>query len=575
MILNKLGKYKFPLIILVLALIGGGYYYYKNNQTSDTTVQYVTGEVTKGDLIVSVSTTGQVSALDQIDLKPKTSGDLVKVAVTSGQKVKKGDLIAQIDNRDALKTIRDAETSLVSAQLSLEKLKQPADELTILQSENSLTNAKEQKTQAEADLVKSYDDGFNTVANAFLDLPNVITGLQNILLSSTMNNNQWNKDYWIDSAKNYDEKIIQLGDQSYQSYLKARAAYDANFNDYKAASRSSSTDTIDSLINETYDTTKVMAGAVKDTTNFLQYYQDILTARNQKVNSQTSSYLTDLNNYTSKTNSHLLSLFSIRDSIQNNRSSITSADRTIAEKTASLAETKAGADPLDVKSQELSIQQKQNSLQDAREKLSDYYIKAPYDGIILDVASKYGDTVSASTTVATLATTQRVAEVTLNEVDISKVKVGQKATISFDAITDFSVTGEVVEVANIGTTSQGVVSYTVRVGFDVEDDRIKDGMSVSVAIITDSKLGILMVPTSAVKTKGSSSYIDVLDSGQLVSKTVTTGLSNDSYIEISASDIQEGDTIVTQTVSTKSSANTSSTSKSSSIIPGIGGGMMH
>lgn len=569
MILNKIFKHKIIASIVVVILIGGGYYYYRSSNAVVATPQYVIGTVTKGTLVVAVSGTGQVSALNQIDLKPKASGDLIKLAVVNGQKVKKGDLIAQLDNRDILKTIRDAETSLASAKLALEKIQQPADELTILQSENSLTQAQEQKIQAEADLNKSYDDGFNNVANAFLDLPSVITGLQDILTSSTLNSMQWNKDYWIDSAKNYDEKIIQLGNGAYQSYLTARKSYDTNFDHYKSASRTSDQTTIDALINETYDTTKVMAGAVKDSINFLQYYQDILTTRNQKINSQTAAYMSNLNSYTSKTNSNLLNLFSIRDNILNNRSSIVSTDRTIAEKTASLAKIKAGTDPLDIKSQELSIQQRQNSLQDAREKLADYYVRAPFDGLIAELPVKVGDAVSSSTTIATLATTQRVAEISLNEVDISKIKVGQKATINFDALTDFSVTGEVVEVATIGTTSQGVVSYAVKIGLDTQDEKIKDGMSVSVAIITDSKMDVLIVPNSAIKNDRTNSYVEILVSGQPSVKTVKTGLNNDTLTEVSG-DIKEGDEIITQTISTTNT--TKQNTNSGGLIPGIGSG---
>jgi len=109
-------------IIIILAIIGG-YYGYKTFFGAKTTTSYITATVQKGTLVVSVSGSGQISALDQIDVKAKTSGDAVYVGVKAGQEVKAGALLVQIDTRDAQKAVRDAEIALASAQLELEKMK--------------------------------------------------------------------------------------------------------------------------------------------------------------------------------------------------------------------------------------------------------------------------------------------------------------------------------------------------------------------------------------------------------------------------------------------------------------------
>ena len=134
--------HKFIFSIVVVALVGGGYWGYGKLNANENEIKYVLGAVTKGTLIASISGSGQISVTNQVDIKPKAAGDLLDLKVQNGQEVQEGDFIAQVDARDALKTVRDAVANLTSAKLSLEKLKQPASDYSILQSENSLESAR-------------------------------------------------------------------------------------------------------------------------------------------------------------------------------------------------------------------------------------------------------------------------------------------------------------------------------------------------------------------------------------------------------------------------------------------------
>jgi len=603
--IKKIFKHKLIAIIILALIIGGGYFGYKRFFGSKSATQYVMGTVEKGTLIVSVSGSGQVSVLDQVDIKPKVSGEVISANLKNGKEVKAGDVLVQIDSSDAQKTIRDAETNLETAKLSLEKLKQPADDLTILQSENSLQSARdnlaklklsqqtdyqtaqESKQKAQDDLAKAYEDGFNNVANAFLELPDIMAGLHDILFAYSFGVSQYNIDYYADAAKGYDEKMPQYRNDVYNKYQIARDSYDQNFQDYKTASRFSDTSVIEALIGETYETTKNIAETIKSANNLIQDYQDRLREHNLKPQTLSSTHLSSLGTYTGITNSHLLNLLSIKSTIQTDKETIANAERDlkemdqnnplnlaaaealVKEKEASLAELKAGPDPLDIRSQELAIKQKENALLDAKEKLADYSVRVPFDGILANVANvKKGDSVSTGTAVATLITKQKLAEISLNEVDVAKVKVGQKATLTFDAVEGLSISGEVVEVDILGTASQGVVNYKVKIGFDTQDERIKPGMSLSAAIITEVKQDVLLAPNSAVKSQGDIRYVEmVADNNMTRRQTVEVGLSNDTMSEIT-SGLKEGEKIVVRT----SSAGTSNTS-SRQQGPGVGGGV--
>jgi HlyD family secretion protein len=165
------------------------------------------------------------------------------------------------------------------------------------------------------------------------------------------------------------------------------------------------------------------------------------------------------------------------------------------------------------------------------------------------------------------------AEVQVNEVDISDVEIGQKVMLTFSAIDELEVSGKVEKIDALGTVSSGVVTYNVTIGFDTLDERIKPEMSVSASIITDVKQDIIIVPNSAVKSQGNASYVEVLVGNTVQQKTVTTGISNDSEIEI-ISGVSVGNNVITQTIDSSSTSTATSSSKSSSRsggFPGLGG----
>ncbi|MFA7662978.1 MAG: efflux RND transporter periplasmic adaptor subunit [Patescibacteria group bacterium] len=609
-------NHKIIFCVVLIILVGGGYFAYQKIKTPKTEISYSTTAVEKGMLISSISGSGQVSASNQVDINPSVSGKIVALGKSGvGATIKEGDLLVQIDARDSARSLGEAQSSLKNAQLELEELMAPTDDLTLIQAENALVDAEdtltklkttqansyqetiESKQKAQDNLVKSYEDAYNTVSSVFLDLPNVMTGIYSILFSEEIADNEIivsqnsNDNVLINAflARDYSERSIfeKYITDTKDDYNLAQTAYDKNFDDYKATSRSSDRATVETLLSQTLETTKKIADAVKSEKNMLDYWVEYQTDNETNIYSDVTSYQTDLSSYTSKTNTHLSNLLSAQRSIEDYKESITTAERDLAEmdqnnplalaaaersiteKKQKLADLKAGSTELEIKSKQLAVQQKQNSLIKAQQDYADYFVKAPFDGTIAAFNVSKGDTVSSGTAIATLITDQKIAEITLNEIDVAQIKVGQKVTLTFDAVADLTVTGEVVEVAALGEVSSGVVSYDVKISFDVQDERVKSGMSVSVEIITESKADVLLAPINAVKTSGSESYVEVLVDGQVQKKTVVTGSSNDTMIEVTG--LEEGEEVISGTTAGTGSTKTKTTSESSG---GPDGGMM-
>ena len=155
------GKHKWSVAVVLVLAAGGGYYYfvYKPSQETSAEKSFQTGTVKRTDIRSTVTGSGQVHAKEQVDLKPVIAGDsieVVRVAVKDDQEVKKGDLIAVLDTKDAEKAVRDALLSVRSAEIKMrqtvkesdtksegDKLIRQTQEVALSQARNKLADARE------------------------------------------------------------------------------------------------------------------------------------------------------------------------------------------------------------------------------------------------------------------------------------------------------------------------------------------------------------------------------------------------------------------------------------------------
>ncbi len=580
--------------LFVLLLCFAGYRLFFSS-SARTETHYVLGRAVRSTLISSVTGSGQVSASNQFDLKAKVSGDVIYVGARSGMEVKAGTLIAELNARDAQKAVRDAEANELSAELALQKLQKPADTLSLLQSENTLLKAKESKQNAKDALLKAYDDAFTSVSNTFLDLPTYMTGLQDLLYKSTRElggtNGIWNIDFYANAVSDFSVHAQEFKALVNERYTRARTAYEKNVLDYKEATRLGSTEATEALLTETYKTSREVAEVIKSANNLIQLYKDELSTHNLTPATLSDTHLALLNGYTGGINGHLTSLLAIQNTIQTSKDSLTNADRSIAESEASLAKLRSGADNLDLQSATLTVKERANALADAKENLGLYFLRAPFDATVGKIGVKKGDPVAPGGVLATLLTKEKFAELSLNEVDVSKIHLGDKVTLTFDAIEGLTLSGKVSEIEAIGTVSQGVVTYAVKISFDTDDARIKSGMSVSASIITGVKPDVLSVPSGAVKSRGGSLYVEVFPSfsesvlsaspeafttGAVsntlpMQKEVAVGMSNDTATEI-VSGLSEHEAIIFRTISATKGTTTQAPSLLNAVRGNSGGG---
>lgn len=167
----------------------------------------------------------------------------------------------------------------------------------------------------------------------------------------------------------------------------------------------------------------------------------------------------------------------------------------------------------------------------------------------------------------------RLLSVSVDELDINSVELGQKAVVTFDAIEDQEFEGEVTKIGNTASVSGGVAKYTITITIP-EDDKMKQGMNASATITTEDREDVLTLPMNALQEKGDRTFVytEKDDDGNLFGETeVTTGLSDGSTVEITDG-LEEGTTVYY--LRSESSSSGSSTDMPDMQMPDMSGGGM-
>lgn len=176
-------------------------------------------------------------------------------------------------------------------------------------------------------------------------------------------------------------------------------------------------------------------------------------------------------------------------------------------------------------------------------------IIAPSDGTVVSVDLKKSYVLSAqdysARTAVKLVETKTVKFTGLvDEIDIMKVKRGQKAMITIDAVPNKIFAGTVKFISPFGTQSGKVIKFTVTVELDPTDIELRGGLSATADINVYSARNALLVPISAVTTTPVGSFVTVISevTGQPERRQITIGRQNFQFAEV-LSGLKEGDKV--------------------------------
>jgi HlyD family secretion protein len=222
-----------------------------------------------------------------------------------------------------------------------------------------------------------------------------------------------------------------------------------------------------------------------------------------------------------------------------------SAQRYLAVSRAEIARNKA------------QVAQMQAELDSAEEDLRNSTIVSPMDGLVLSRDVEVGDAVSSililgsqATLVMTLGDVSEVyVKGKVDEADISKVYLGQRARIVVESLKDKKFEGKVTKISPMGVEKDNVTTFEVKVSIQNPTGELKANMTANAEIILDEKHDVLQVPEAAViYDKDRGTFVETPFPGAKTGKQklpVTLGISNGVKTEL-LSGLKEGQQVVLQ-----------------------------
>jgi RND family efflux transporter MFP subunit len=510
------------LVVVIAIAAGGAYWYFRNQATtaaSTAAASLQTFSVARGDLVASVAAAGTITTPQTTTLTWGASGNVGQVKVVVGQVVNAGDVLIDLDPTSLDHTFVQAQADLLAAQDSLQTLlagptqQQFAQaELTIVQDQQAVTAAQKTLTNAQHPVSQALIDAV-TAAQVNLDTAQTNSTLERV---ST------------------DASAVQNGlnnmNNLYSQVQRAQQILD--------------------------DCNKISCAEV------VKYQNNLTTAQN---NYQAAKYAYDAANltYGNKVNTQTYSLSTAQTALNQAKANLAAAqagpDKTqvaLAQAQLDAANGKLLADQAalaDLKAQpkKADIIAAQAKIATAQDKVNQAQLTSPIHGTVMAVNNKPGDAVNSGGTAIVLADLSKLQiQISVSEVDINKIKLGQVVSLSADASPGQTYYGAVTAILGLGQTAQGVVTYPVTVGISKADAALKPGMTAAAAIVTAEHKNVLVVPNRAVRVTGGQRSVTVLFEGQQIPVQVTVGLTNDTQTEIlDGGQLREGDTILANAAS--------------------------
>jgi RND family efflux transporter MFP subunit len=469
--------------------------------------EYMTVEAKTLQILVEGS--GSVSTESQVDLKSTVSGKITQVYVKSGEQVKQGQAIIRIDGTEAYQNVQKATLTLQRSQLALEKLQvaKPIDE----------AKAQNTATTKQEDVDNAYTNARASISSAQSEMADVQVVIDDLFNCNT--------GYLTTCGYNQSNTQKEYIKRAESSWYKSDKLLSELSKKYRTITTLSTKEEVEGILEDAREASISVADTARYAQDAVVYFKD----REDYENAEADEAYTIVTAEVSNANEVLSDMNSLYTTLVNSK-------RAFQEAELDVKDIAGGSNTLDLRTQELDVQEKQNALTDAQIELAKYTITAPFAGTIGSVESVQYDWLSDNTTVATLSTDKNIAEISLNEVDVTNIQVGQKAELTFDALPELTLIGTVSEIDSVGVETSNVVTFKVKIIFDEEDARIRPGMGVTGNIIKSQKENVLLVPNGSIKNENGQNYVEVrnLSTGKNDRVDVTIGESNDTNTEITS-----------------------------------------
>lgn len=526
--MNSIKKYKFWIIggvIVLLGLAAFGLSRTNSSQAAETTVGD-TAVAFMGDLSESATASGQIAARQEAALSLAASGVVDQVLVDVGDHVNAGDILVQLDTAALERAVISAQADAAVAQANLDKLLTGADAAELASAEAAVASAQ----------VKLDD---------LLDGPSEEEIAASEASVKAAQANMWSASGKVQASNDVSEGDILAAEADLQDALdQQKAAHDAwvrladcEINEAGTYSCTPSDHPQMDAATQNVETANAQVAIAQ------ARLDELRSPDSNNVASSQASLASAAAQYDAAVARHeaLLAGASAEE--------IAAAEADLASAQAALDKLREGASDTDIKMQEIRLAQAETALREAQLKLANATLTAPFAGVITAVHVSEGEMASGSA-VEIVNPASLEAVLSVDEIDVGQLSVGQPAVIALETWPNEEIAGEVTAVAPSAANNGGVVTYDVHLSLADTELPVRVGMTANANLLTDSRENVLLVPNAAITAdRENGTYtVNLVKTGpdgshDITPVEVTIGLKDNQYTQIT-SGIVAGDVVL-------------------------------
>ena len=545
-------------LALVVVGIGVGSYFTVHSKSSSASTTQTFATAARGNVLESVTSTGNVQAPTDLSLSFQQSGQVTAIPVEVGTHVGAGQVLAKVDDTQQKIALKGAQAGLVSAQASYAALlrgetaiERESDAQSVVAAQQGITQAQQGLADAQqnaaANLVK-YQQAITQAQQGVTSAQSAVTSAQSSVTQA--------------------EDALRSLQSGYDARRSSSESIDATLTRYQVDQAECPTPPGAAVVNG------VTCSQIGNLTSFAKSVQSAQSGVTQAQSALTQAQAGVTSAQQGETSGELQD----QQSIQNAQDQLTSAQNQYNSTVIGNEVKQEPPKPEQLAQAQASIVSAQGQLVTAEKNESDTTLRAPVSGVVAAVNGIVGQQSSGGSAASSsssssgssgtgsssssssgsssgfiVLTNVNVLDVSVGftETDAPNVHVGQAATITLDALPNQTFNGHVIELDTDSTLVSNVVTYNSLVSFDDPPSDVKPGMTASVNVVLAKRDNVITLPTSAVSTTDTSESVTVKPkSGAETTRTIAIGLRGDNAVEIT-SGLSVGDQVViTSTAST-------------------------
>ncbi|MDX1934961.1 MAG: efflux RND transporter periplasmic adaptor subunit, partial [Capsulimonadales bacterium] len=523
-------------------------------QNGDNAIIYRTAVVERKDLRQTVSATGTVQPFKVVDIKSRAGGEIIRLAVEVGDRVKKGQLIARIDPTDSNTAFRQATADVSAADARIRQTEQTLTlqkltaETGVAQAAASVRAAAANVRAAEVRLVQARKQ---STAQPLLTEA-AIRQARASLTAAEQNLRQLRsagdptaraeartglaaaRATLVNAENNLrrQKQLLAKGFVAQAAVDTAQAQYDNARADVEAAA------------------TRAETVGVSQEAQIRVAEARVAEARETVANAETNRVNIELR----------------RQDVRNAEAGLSQARAALAQAQANLRTAEAnrlqvGIRAADIESARAQYERARAARENTRVVLDQTTIVSPRDGVVLQKYVEEGTIIASGSAFSSTDgqgivqlgdLTKVYVDAAVDETDISSVRVGQPVKLTFDSLPDVNVEGTVQRIEPRGTTDQNITTIKTRIELKDPKEELRPGLNAECEFIVAEKKDVVVIPSRAVRTEKGKKFVQVMvgdekQGGKPEQREIKVGMETSDAVEV-LDGLKEGEKVVVATI---------------------------